>query len=550
MDVDKISTGIAGLDRILNGGYLKYKSTLLKGSAGTGKTLFTLFFAYSQLKNNHHVIYVTCDEPPSQILSYMDHFGLEGSRFVKEKKLQILDLTPVFNQEISGEFDITALQLRIEQAKKGTHAEILIIDSIQSLLLGLEAYEPHYELLNLYHWAKKQGLTVLTTIADIKTIFKKELFEEYIVDCVIELTQLVNRNLMTRNLRVIKLRGSAHGTNVYPFSIFHNGISLLPITETRLESGIKREYIKTGIKGLDAMLDDRGYQAGAIIMISGRSGTAKTIFAATHAEAAAKQKHKVLYLSFEESPGDLVTHLTSAGIHLDPLLKKNLLMVHSRRSVEMGLEDHIISIIELIERHKFDFLVLDSISALLDLGTERDVKMLLIRFISYMKSNDITLVFTELLSDASMEKSNLGISSMADTWLRLLRIETDGEYSRLMHIAKSRGCKISNQIREFTITEDGLSIEPPYIGDQEMVYGAKKAAYELMDNQQSSRRLQEIKRLEQEILALEAELSARQKIQEAKIITKKNELLRQIDRLSTEEKQFKARQRANRLLRE
>ncbi|KTD23115.1 ATPase domain-containing protein [Legionella israelensis] len=226
MAIEKTTTGISGLDNILYGGYLKSKPTLIKGAAGTGKTLFTLFFAAAQIKEKGAVVYASCDEPPEQIIAYMDRFGLEGSKLQETGKLLILDFTPSLEDEISGEFNISAFLLRIEQAIKKTKANTLIIDSLQSLLLGLPHYDPHTELLSLYRWTRHKKLTTLTTIADIKTILSADLYEEYVVDCAIQLKQTIKNNLMTRYLRVIKFRGSAHGTNEYPFSIIDSCYAL------------------------------------------------------------------------------------------------------------------------------------------------------------------------------------------------------------------------------------------------------------------------------------------------------------------------------------
>ncbi len=550
LTTEKTTTGISGLDSILYGGYLKYKPTLIKGAAGTGKTTFTLFFAAAQIREKGAVVYVSCDERPEQIIAYMDGFGLEGTKLVEKGKLLILDFTPTLDDEISGDFNISALLLRIEQATKKIKANTLIIDSLQSLLLGLPGYDPRNELLNLYTWTRNKKLTTLTTIADIQTILNIDLYGEYVVDCAIHLKQSISNTLMTRYLRVIKLRGSAHGTNEYPFSIIENGISLIPITETRLDVNILTEHLSTGIKGLDRMLDNKGFHEGSPIMISGRSGTAKTLFAASFAKSCLQQGKKVLFVSFEESPSNLIHHFLSIDIDLRPFLEDKSLDINSRRSVEMGLEDHIISIIEINERNEFDVIIIDPISSLLDLGNIMDVKTMFIRFISYMKSRKKTLLFTELLPDYAEEHTLLGLSSLTDTWIRLSYVEKNGEFNRMIYIAKSRGIKTSNQVKEFLIQDKGIIIEDPYIGDEEMVFGSQKAARILEDKQLQAQNAQEIVQLENEIKAVEEELVAHQKIQTAEYQARKNALLRKKNKLLNEEKQLQSRRRANKLLRD
>lgn len=550
MNIYKTKTGVKGLDDVLNGGYLKNEPTLLKGGPGTGKTIFTLFFTHEQLKSNNNVIYITCDESPEKIIAHMDGFNLEGGKFLQEGKFLILDFTPVLSDEVAGEFNINALLLRIEQAQQKIKANTLIIDSLQSILLGIKNYDPNYELLRLFQWARQKNLTVLTTMAETQTILQTEIYDEYVVDCAIELKQKVNNDLMTRYLRIIKNRGSSHGTNEYPFSITHKGISLLPITSTKLNTTIPAEYLRTGIKVLDRMLDNKGYQTGSQIIISGRSGTAKTLFAASFAQSAVRQGRKVLFISFEESPNDLIHHVKSINIDLMKDITKKKLHIDSRRSVEMGLEDHIISIIELTEEKQFDVLILDPISSLLDLGNTMEVKRLFIRFISHMKSINKTLFFTELIPDYSKELTILGLSSLTETWIRLSNVESNGEFNRLIHIAKARGIKTSNQIKEFYVTDKGINIEAPYLGDNQMMFGSQKSAHILREKQELQQRKEEIKRIELEIDKLAETQRAQLKIQEAIFLAKRNELIAKKNELIAKEEALVKRMESNKLLRE
>ncbi|MDW9140986.1 circadian clock protein KaiC, partial [Legionella pneumophila] len=388
-----------------------------------------------------------------------------------------------------------------------------------------------------------QNSIIAPTMAETQTILQTEIYDEYVVDCAIELKQKVNNDLMTRYLRIIKNRGSSHGTNEYPFSITHKGISLLPITSTKLNTTIPAEYLRTGIKVLDRMLDNKGYQTGSQIIISGRSGTAKTLFAASFAQSAVRQGRKVLFISFEESPNDLIHHVKSINIDLMKDITKKKLHIDSRRSVEMGLEDHIISIIELTEEKQFDVLILDPISSLLDLGNTMEVKRLFIRFISHMKSINKTLFFTELIPDYSKELTILGLSSLTETWIRLSNVESNGEFNRLIHIAKARGIKTSNQIKEFYVTDKGINIEAPYLGDNQMMFGSQKSAHILREKQELQQRKEEIKRIELEIDKLAETQRAQLKIQEATFLAKRNELI-------AKEEALIKRMESNKLLRE
>lgn len=480
----------------------------------------------------------------------MAGFNLESSKFLQEGKLLILDFTPILTDEVAGEFNINALLLRIEQAQQKIKANTLIIDSLQSILLGIKNYDPNFELLRLFQWARQKNLTVLTTMAETQTILQTDLYDEYVVDCAIELKQTVKNDLMTRYLRIIKNRGSSHGTNEYPFSITHNGISLLPITSTKLISITSDGYLSTGIKALDKMLDNKGYQTGSQIIISGRSGTAKTLFAASFAQSAVRQGKKVLFISFEESPNDLIRHVKSINIDLMKYITKKKLHINARRPVEMGLEDHIISIIELAEEKQFDVLILDPITSLLDLGNAMEVKRLFIRFISHMKSLNKTIFLTELIPDYFKEVTMLGLSSLTETWIRLSNVENNGEFNRLIHIGKARGIKTSNQIKEFYVTDKGINIEDPYLGDNQMMFGSQKSSHILREKQELQQRKAEIKRIEFEIDKLAETQRAQMKIQEAQFLAKKNELIAKKNELIAKEEALVKRMESNKLLRE
>lgn len=449
------------------------------------------------------------------------------------------------SDEVIGEFDLNAILLRIEQAKDMNKANTLIIDSLQAILLGLVNYNPEIELLNLFSWARHEQLTVLCTVAADVRLFQTVLYEEYIVDCAIELSQQLKNNLMTRYLRVVKLRGSAHGTNQYPFSITSNNISLIPITETRLVDFNTNKYISTGIKDLDRMLGNKGYQIGSTLMLSGRSGTGKTIFAASLAKEALLNKKKVLLVTFEESPSDMIQHLQSAGIDLSPYIKNKKLMIDARRSTEMGLEDHIISLIDLANSGNFDFIVLDPISSLLDLGNTMDLKMLFIRFISNMRDRNTTLVFTELLPDYNKDYSNLGLSSLTDTWIRLRITETSGEFNRMLFVAKSRGTDTSNQLKEFLITSEGILIEEPYVGEGEMLFGSKKTEMMLNETERLHQNQEKIKHLDRELKALHEELEAQQLLRKAEFIIKENALLDKKQEIMNQGKQIRTLEKSS-----
>ncbi|MCG8053932.1 MAG: AAA family ATPase, partial [Candidatus Thiodiazotropha endolucinida] len=364
-----------------------------------------------------------------------------------------------------------------------------------------------------------------------QTSLQQSLLEEYAVDCVIHLEQVLTNQLMTRYLRVVKLRGSAHGSNSYPFSLTQNGVSLLPITSTRLDSDQRLQRASTGISRIDNMLGGEGYFKGSSLMISGRSGSGKTILASTLMYQVLQQGEKAVMVSFEESESDLKRNLKSVGLDLSDYLSKKQLVIHSGRAIELGLEDHLINTIDLVEKESPALLVLDPVSALIDMGSSQMVKMLMIRFISYVKAQGTTLVLTELLPDRSEDYSDLAISSLVDTWFRLRQIESNGELNRLVNVVKSRGSKTSNQVKEFTIGDQGIALEDPYIGDGELVVGSAKITRIKQEQEEVERKRYELQQIEQTLSTLQAAYESRQTVLGAEFENEKRELMRKIDEL-------------------
>ena len=471
--MQKVSTGIAGLDNILKGGYPKERPTLLKGGPGCGKTVFCLFFAHDNILNNRHVTYITCDEPPEVILKNMDQYGLSGSDANINKKLAVLDFRPNLTDTVTSGFELDAILMRIQSSLSGEDP-VVIIDSLQNLLIGLETPNYQIHLLSIFTWCKEHRITLLVTAASGLLTEKYNYFEEYAADCVILLEQVICKKLMTRFLRILKMRSSAHGTNQYPFLLTETGVSILPITDTSLTQQEKLSYISTGLPVLDNMFGGQGYLESSSILISGASGTAKSLLAASLATSAAKQQKRVLYLSFEESPVNLISNVKSAGIALNELVTTNMVSIKSFRAIEMGLEEHLINMIRIIEEKKPHVLILDPITSFLNVGDSIEVNSILIRLISYVKLKNITFIFNELTHEYVDYQDIIAASSLVDSWIKLDFIQSPGEFNRTLQIVKSRGNATSNQIKEFHVTNNGIVIEDPYVGEGGMIFGTRK----------------------------------------------------------------------------
>jgi circadian clock protein KaiC len=346
-------------------------------------------------------------------------------------------------------------------------------------------------------------------------ILTRQGLEEYVSDCVILLDHRVIDQVSTRRLRVVKYRGSVHGTNEYPFLIDEDGISILPITSMGLQHSVSSERMPTGISRLDAMLGG-GYYKGSTVLVSGTAGSGKSSMAAHFVNAACGRKERCLYFAFEESPQQIVRNMRSIGLDLQPWVKKGLLQFHATRSSIHGLEMHLVTCHKLIRQFKPDVVVLDPIGNLTSAGTEIDTTAMLTRLMDYLKSEGITAFWTSLTSGSESEKTDVGISSLVDTWLLLRDIELSGERNRAMYILKSRGMAHSNQIREFLLTDHGIELSDVYLGPEGVLTGSARQAQEARERASALTRAQEME-------AVRRELQRKQEAMEARVTAMRKE---------------------------
>ena len=283
--------------------------------------------------------------------------------------------------------------------------------------------------------------------------------EEYVADCVILLDHRVVDQVSTRRLRIVKYRGTVHGTSEYPFLIGKNGISVLPITSLALDHKVSNKRISTGIKEIDNMLDGKGFYRGSSVLISGTAGTGKSSLVAAIVDAACSRGERCLYFAFEESTSQILRNMRSIGIDLAPHVKKGLIQFHVARPTQYGLEMHLVNMYDLINEYDPDVVVLDPITDFFAVGTQAEVKATITRIIDFLKTRQITGFFTSYTSEEEgADQSIVGVSSLIDAWISLRNLEINGERHRGLFILKSRGMPHSSQIRSFHLTDDGIKI--------------------------------------------------------------------------------------------
>jgi circadian clock protein KaiC len=459
--LSKVPTGIRGLDEITQGGLPKGRPTLVCGSAGCGKTLFAMeFLVRGALAFEEPGVFMSFEETESDLAVNVRSLGFDLERLVAQKKIAI-DHVRVERSEIetTGEYDLEGLFVRLGAAIDSVKARRVVLDTLESLFAGLpnEAIL-RAELRRLFQWLKKRGVTAVITGERGEHSLTRYGLEEYVSDCVIFLDHRVVEQISTRRLRVVKYRGSTHGTNEYPFLIDEDGISILPITSLGLDHKVSDDRLSSGVDLLDDMLGGKGWYRGSSVLMSGTAGTGKTSYLAAFLERAASRGERSLYFAFEESPDQLARNMRSIGIDLDRRIREGLLTISSTRPTTFGLEMHLVLIHKLIGRTQPHNVVMDPLSNLVDAGQLRDTQSLLLRLMDDMKRSGITTLMTYLMEPGRVS-SDLGISSMVDTWITLSAPVINNGLRRTIQIVKSRGMAHSHKITPFAITDRGIVAE-------------------------------------------------------------------------------------------
>jgi circadian clock protein KaiC len=510
--IEKSPTGIAGLDEITYGGLPKGRPTLLCGSAGCGKTLFSMTFLYNgAIQYDEPGIFIAFEERPEELVKNVGSLKYDVQKLIDEKKLAI-DYVHIDPNQIdeSGEYDLEGLFIRLGFAIDSLGAKRVVIDTVETLFGGLRnQLVLRSELRRLFEWLKEKGVTAIITAERGDGTLTRYGLEEYVADCVILLDNRVQDQLSTRRLRLVKYRGSAHGTNEYPFIIDEQGITVMPITSSGLAHDASLERVSSGIPDLDAMLEGKGYYKGASILVSGMPGSGKSTAAAHFANAICASGKRCIYFAMEESPQQIVRNMRSVGLDLDKWVDKKLLKFSARRPNLYGLETHLAA----MHRDVGDFdpagVVIDPMSALMGAGLAGDVHSMILRLVDFLKTRGITALFTNLgLGSAEETTTQMQVSSLMDTWLLLYNRESNGEHNRQLYVLKSRGMAHSNQIREFMLSSDGVKLREAYIGPAGVLTGSARLEQEAKDRAAEIERQQEIERRSRDVERKRREIAA------------------------------------------
>jgi circadian clock protein KaiC len=509
----KAPTGIRGLDEITQGGFPRGRPTLICGSAGAGKTLLAMeFLVRGATEYNEPGVFMAFEETAPELTQNVRSLGFDLDELAKEKKL-VIDFVRLERSEIdeTGDYDLEGLFIRLGAALDAIGAKRVVLDTIENLFAGLQNEGIlRAELRRLFRWLKDRGVTAVITAERGEGALTRHGLEEYVSDCVILLDHRVTDQVSTRRLRIVKYRGTAHGTNEYPFLIDEDGFSVLPVTSLGLQHQVSEERISSGVPRLDTMLSGTGFYRGTTILVSGTAGTGKTSLAASFVDAACRRGERCLYFSFEESPGQLIRNMRSIGLNLEQWTTKKLLQFHSSRASFYGLEMHLAVIHKIVQEFQPEVVVLDPVGSLIHAGNRRDAQSMMIRLIDFLKERKITAFLTNLTSGGqALERTDVEISSIVDTWLLMRDIELDGERNRALYVLKSRGMAHSNQLREFLLTPQGVDLLDVYVGPEGVLTGSSRLSQEAREKADALARRQDAERKDRDRMRKREALEAR-----------------------------------------
>jgi circadian clock protein KaiC len=529
-DLAKAPTGIQGLDELTGGGLPQGRPTLLCGSAGCGKTLIAMeFLVRGATEFGEPGVFMAFEERTEELATNFASLGHDLNALVAQKKL-VLSFVHVEKAEIeeTGEYDLEGLFIRLGHAIDSVGAKRVVLDTIEALFSGLtNTAILRAELRRLFRWLKDKGVTAIITGERGDSSLTRYGLEEYVADCVILLDHRVAESMATRRLRIVKYRGSTHGTSEYPFLIDAGGVSILPITSMRMKHVAGTERVSSGVPRLDAMMGGKGYYRASSVLVNGTAGSGKTSLAAHFAAAAAARGERCLWFAFEESASQIMRNMRSIGIDLEAAVTQGLLRFHAERPTMFGLERHLVTIRQHVKEYQPRVVIIDPVSNFTALGSSAEIKSLLTRLIDFFKVQQITALFTSLTSGgASEEATEVGVSSLMDTWLLLRDTECGAERNRTLNLLKSRGMAHSNQVREFLLTNRGIELRDVYLGPSgALLTGSARDALEahekaagLVREHQTEGKQRELERKRQAMEARIGVLRAEYEVEQAEIL--------------------------------
>ena len=546
----KALTGISGLDQITGGGIPRGRPTLVCGGAGCGKSVLALeVLVRGATQLDEPGLLVSFEETAEDVRTNAAALGFDVDGLIARNKLAIeyIHVDPAEIEE-AGDYDLSGLFVRLDEAIASIGAKRIVLDTLETLFAGFTNEGIlRAEVRRLFAWLKERDITAIVTAERTGDAFTRNGLEEFVSDCVIVLDHRSDQQVSTRRLRVVKYRGSSHGTDEYPFLIDRGGVSVVPVTSIGLDYEVSTDRVSSGIPKLDEMIGKRGYFRGSSVLVSGGAGTGKSSIAAHFVNAACGRGERCIYFALEESPSQIIRNMRSIGIDLAPSVDRGLLRFESARPTLFGLEMHLARMHRAIEELAPRVVVIDPLSSFTLAGT-RELKVMLIRLLDFMKTRKVTALMTSLTAEAQVEATDTAVSSLIDTWLEVRDIETSGERNRGLHVLKSRGMAHSKQVREFVMSSNGIDLVDVVIGPDGVLTGSARAARDAREKADAITQGEAIDRQKRALAHRRRVLDAHIAAMRAELAAEEESVLRTIDQgLASETRSRDARARVERL---
>lgn len=511
----KALTGIQGFDEISLGGLPRNRTTLVMGGPGTGKSVFALQSLVGAAGlHKQPGIFVAFEENIAAIFANAAAFDWQLPRLAR-KRLFFMNaqLSPTFIA--TGDFDLGGMLAMLEAKQVEIGAQWVVFDGIDVLLTLLRTPRARMrEVYRLRDWLARRELTaIITSKIDGEgggTDGANYGFMQFMVDCVVRFDRRMEQGIPVRRLEIAKYRGSAFAPGEYPLSFGPHGMAVASPGVTDVAQEVSTERVSTGFEGLDQMLGG-GLFRGSSTLITGAPGTSKTTLAGLFAESACQRGERTLFVSFDEGGARVRRNLRSVGIRLDPHVKSGVLAMYSGRTDSVNAEEHLIRIAAMIVEHRPRCMVIDPLSAISRTGALSSARAIGNRLIYKLRDHHITAVITALVEgdNAQAEVTELQISTIADNWIQLSYVVCGGERNRALTIVKSRGTRHSNQVRELTLSDSGLSLAEAYASGGEVLMGTLRWEKEEQERARALVRATESGDKHRELVFAEADTTAR-----------------------------------------